>query len=481
MSLTHNVVYNILINVLNVAIPIITVPYVSRVFGVENVGVVNFALTYAAYFSLFVCLGIPVYGVREIGKCKDDPVQRNYIVSELFRIMLISTLFFTSLYVISIFVIPTLYAERVFLLAAGAGLIFSPFNVDWYYTGRENLKIVALRNMAVKILGVAILFIFVRSSRDIILYLILNTIANVGAQVWTFVYMLRHEIVLQYRKLNLKRHIKPVLILFLSSLAISIYTMLDTLMLGFLSDYTQVGYYSSAIKISRLLLPLVTAAAAASIPRIAYLYKENNRSELNRVTNKAFSFMALLAPPITIGLIAISKPFVPWFFGEAFMGAVPSMMVVSIIVLLIGVNNFYGPQVLLTTGNDKAFMGAVILGTISNFMLNLFFIPCWGALGASWASVVAESIVTATVIILASRLVPEIKPDYRPLIHSIAASLPMLLYGYVFSRYIDSLFWSVGCITIFSVLTFGILELFVFRDSTALDIRNRIFSKLRLQ
>ncbi|MDE5944148.1 MAG: flippase [Rikenella sp.] len=481
MSATKNVIYNILINVLNVAVPIVTVPYVSRVFGVENIGVVNFALTYASYFTLFIYLGIPIYGTREIGKLRNAPIQRDYVVSELFNIMLVSSLIFTAGYVVSIAVVPTLRQEWPFLMAAGVGLLFSSFNVDWYYTGRENLKISAVRNLIVKAVGLMILFVWIRTPNDLLLYLVLNALTNGLAQVWTFVYMLRHDVRLRWRRLKIKRHLKPVIVLSLSSLAISIYTMLDVLMLGFLSTYTEVGYYSSAIKISRLLLPVVTASAMVAIPRIAHLYKENDISELRRVTDKSFSFMSLLAPPITIGLVVISSPFVPFFFGAEFVGAVPSMMIVSLLVILIGINNFYGPQILVPTDNEKWFLYAVLFGTGSNFLLNLFFIPRWGAVGASWASVVAETIVTGMVMWFAYRLVPQIRPNYRPLIQSIIASLPMFLYGYLFIQWSDSPIGSLTGITICSAMTFILLELIVFRDPMAMEIRDKLYTKLHLR
>lgn len=481
MSAIKNLLYSVVVNVLNVAIPIITVPYTSRVFGVDNIGIVSFAMTYAAYFGLFISLGIPIYGVREVGKYRNDKEERDKIVSELLKILTISTIICTSLYVISIFSIPRLKEEWEFLLVAGVGLVLMPLGVDWYFTGRENLKIIATRSIIVRTLGLIALFTFIRSKEDLILYLILNAIINAGSQVWTFVIMIKKEVTLRWNNLNTKRHVRPVLVLFISSLAISIYTMLDTIMLGFLSDYTEVGYYSSAIKISRLLLPIVTAAAAVALPRISRLYKERNFPELERVANKSFAFMALLAPPMTIGLIAITPKFVPLFFGTEFIGTIPSMMIVSTIILLVAVNNFYGPQLLIGCGKDKVFMYAVLFGTISNFALNLAFIPLWGSVGASVASVIAEIVVTASVIICAVKLLPNIKISYKPLVHSTIASLPMVGFSYIFTTNITSESLCVALIITCSAVTFVIIELFVFKDSSALEMREKIWSKLHFR
>lgn len=480
-SLSKNIAYSIVINVLNVAIPIITVPYVSRVLGVENIGIVNFASTYATYFTLFIVLGIPTYGVREIGKLKDDPQERNRVVSELISIMSISTLFFSAMYVISIFSIPMLRTEWPFLLIAGAGLLFAPMAVDWYFIGRENIKVIALRTITVKIIGLAALFIFVRNRDDILWMLIITVFLTCGSQVWNFFYMLKKEVTIVWRGLDCRRHLKPVTILSLSTLAISIYTMLDTLMLGFLSNYTEVGYYSSAIKISKLLLPIVTSAALATLPRISQLYKDKQFDNLQDVVNKSFNFMSLLAPPFTIGLIVISPVFVPLFFGVEFVGMTPSMMIVSTVVLLIGISNFYGPQVLIGTNNDKPFMYAVIVGMVCNFTLNLIFIPLWGSVGASIASVIAEAAVTIIVIIYAMRLVPQVRPSYRAMVHSIVASLPMIFFGWIFIQTINDNMWATMLIVCCSVATFVIIELFIFRDHMAIEIVNRIFSRVGIE
>lgn len=480
MSLSRNVAYNIAINILNILIPIITVPYVSRVLGVENIGIVTFATTYAAYFTLFITLGIPIYGVREIGKLKNDQGERNKVVSELTGIVSFSTLLFSAIYVITVFAIPTLRSEWEFLLVAGVGLLFAPLSVDWYFIGRENLKVIAIRSIVARFIGLTALFIFVTEREDLLPYIIINIFLVCGSQIWNFYYMLRTEVKLTLVGLNFRRHLKPVLILFLSSLAISIYTMLDTLMLGFMSSYTEVGYYTSAIKISRLVLPVVTAAAMATIPRISQLYKEQDFDELQRVAGQSFNFMSLLAPPLTIGLIVIAPVFVPMFFGAEFLGVVPSMMIISFVVLLIGINNFYGPQILISSGKDKAFMYAVLLGTISNFILNLFFIPAWGSVGAASASVIAESIVTGAVIIYASRLVPQIKPSYRTMVQSIIASLPMIFFGWFFAQIIESNLWATLFVAGSSGIAFVLIEILIFKDKTFAIIANKILPRVGL-
>lgn len=478
MSIARNVLYNIFNNVLNVVVPIVTVPYVSRVLGVEGVGVTGFVQNYVEIFAIFILLGIPLYGIREVGKCRDDADQRRIVVSELSRIILLSTIFFTAIYAVSIFTVPRLRAEWPFLAVAGTGLLFYAFNVDWYFTGRERLRVIVGRNLIVKLTGLAAIFLFVRERGDIIPYLTINVVLLGGAQVWSFFHMLRDEGRLKRRNLDLRRHIRPISILLLSTAAITIYTKLDTAMLGFLSTDTQVGYYSSVVKVSRMLLLIVTASATAVIPRLSHLYKERDRVGLKRMTDRSFGFMALLAPPMTIGSVVVAHRFVPLFFGSEFVGAIPSMIVVSWLILLIGLGNFYGAQSLLPAGREKEYARSVLVGTIVNFTLNCFFIPRWGALGASWASVLAEGGVTGMMLYYVLRHLPEVRPDYRPLVRSLVASLPMFVFAWAATRWIASPAWSLVTIVATSALTFFVIEFYGFKEASLRDIHGRIAANI---
>ena len=168
---------------------------------------------------------------------------------------MLSAIIFSLVYLVTIFSIPTLSHDKEFLLITGISVLFVPFNVDWFFSGREKFKLVTLRTLAAKIIALGGLFIFVRTREDIIPYLILTVAANLSSQIWNFVYMLKTEVRLRLKQLQIKKHLNAVLVLFASNIAISVYTMLSTLILGFLSDYTQVGYYTSAMKASTIVLP----------------------------------------------------------------------------------------------------------------------------------------------------------------------------------------------------------------------------------
>jgi O-antigen/teichoic acid export membrane protein len=393
MSLKKNLVYNIVLNVANVLYPFITVPYVARVLGAEGVGITSFVTTFAGYFAILAALGIPTYGVRGISKVRDSAEKTGNLFSEMFSINILSSLLFSFLYIASIFFIPQLFELKSLLFVAGIQVFLSPFNIDWFFSGRENFKIITIRSLIIKILSLGALFIFVKTKDDLIAYLLLNVFAQLGNQFWNFFALHRSEIKIRITRNGLKQHLKPLLYLYASAIAISIYTILDTIMLGFMSNYTQVGYYTSATKISKLLLFLVTSLGPVILPRMAY-YKETYQKDfINGVLAKSYAFVLFLSLPLATALILIAPDFVPFFFGKDFNGAILPLQILSLLLISIGLSNLSGVQILVGMGFDKPFMRSVLIGTITNIILNLSLIPDFGAIGSSVASVVAETLI----------------------------------------------------------------------------------------
>jgi O-antigen/teichoic acid export membrane protein len=480
MSIKKNVAYNTILSVSNVAFPVITTPYVSRVLGVENIGIVNFAIVYASYFALFAALGIPRYGIREIAKHNNKPSEdRHQVFSELFVINIVSTIIFVSVYLATIFFVPTLAQEKEFLLITGVTVLFVPLNVDWFFSGREKFKLVTIRSLLAKLISFGGLFIFVRTREDIIPYLILTVVANLSSQIWNFAYMLKKEVKFRVKHLQLRKHLNGVLILFASNIAISIYTMLSTLLLGFMSDYTQVGYYTSAIKVSNIILPVVTSMAPVMIARINTIKGEKDSQEqIVRLLNNSFGYMMMLAVPATIGLMAIAPRFVPFFFGAEFMPATASMQLLALLIIIIGLSNLFGLQVLVAMGHEKKFLIAVLLGTASNFCLNILLIKPYGSLGASVASVIAEIMVTIATFTFAVKVVPihiNAKSIYQP----IMAALSIIPVSLCANRVMEHNLSYLSITIVISSILYGLTMILIFKNEQANQIAHSVIDKIK--
>ncbi len=390
MSVKKNIFYSVLLNVVNMVFPIVTVPYISRVLGVSNIGVVNFALTYVSYFVLFAALGVNLYGVRELAKYKHDQEKGSQIFSELFRITSISTLVATLLFLATIFTIPELQANRAILAIAGISLYFTPVSMDWYFQGRENFKIITIRSLVIKVVAFASLFIFVRQREDVIPYLLISAFSMVGAHIWNLLYAYGQGLRICLANLNIRQHVKPMFVFLGSNVAISIFIMLDVLMLGFLSTYEEVGYFTSANKILMLIMMSFAAINTALLPRLSENNHKNDHAANNQLLQKTFDLTALFIIPVAIGLCLIASRFVPLFFGGEFVGSILPMQILSFKVIVVMINSFFSLNILMAFGNEKKVLIATICTALLSLALNLLLIPRYGAVGASAVAVAAE-------------------------------------------------------------------------------------------
>lgn len=392
-SITKNALYNVLLNVAAVIFPLITAPYISRVLEPDGVGLFNFSNIYAGYFAMVAMLGIPTYGVREVAKLREDKKALTELVSQLVSIAIITTIGVSVIYFASIAIVGKLSENFLIFLFAGFVIYLAPFKINWYFQGIEDFGFITKVSLAVRTASVICLFIFVRDKSDLIIYVIISVLGTVLADLWNYFKMCRAGIKPRFTLKGLKPHISPLLVLFTSVIAMSIYTVLDTLMLGFITDYEQVGYYSNSMHMSKVALSAVTSLSLVAVPRVSYYMKDKDYDNINQLIKKSFSVVSFLAIPMAIGLACIAPTFIPLFFGPKFMGSIVPLMILSILIIAIGFNNLTGVQILIGMGFDKLFLYSVLVGTFSNFLLNCILIPILGAIGASIASVVAETLI----------------------------------------------------------------------------------------
>lgn len=466
-SIKKNIVYNVFLNISRVIFPLITAPYVSRVLEPDGVGLFNFANTYATYFALFAALGIPLYGIREIAKIRDDSMRQTEFVSEIMSISVIITSICTLLLFISLFFIPQLHENCVIFLVAGTLLYITPFKIDWFYQGKEEFGYIAFRSIFIKTLSVILLFVLVRHKNDLIIYVALNAACQILNELWNFVKLYRSGI---HPHFTLKgvRHIKPLLILFSSSIAIYVYSGIDTLMLGFISGYDDVGYYNCATHITKGLLPLVTSLASVMLPRVSHLREVGEWDEINRLINKSVSVVGFLSVPIVVGVIIIASPFVPLFFGDQYDGTIVPLQILSLTVFAIGMSNIAGVQVLLGFGKDKFFLYSILIGMVVSFVSNLVMIPLFGASGASFSSSLAElTVLFAMLYFIYQQTCLRIVVAKELLIDAVV-SLTFVIVAILIGHFLDGWFYVI--VTSLSCACLYLLVQFYLRNSVCIDM-----------
>lgn len=387
-SIKKNYVYNLTYQILTLITPLITTPYLSRVFGADGIGTCSYIESISSYFVLFATLGLTTFGQRETSYVQDDRKKRSIIFWETNIIELIASTLCIVAYVTFSFSQTNYKLYLVLVLN-----LFSVIaNISWFFQGMEEFGKIVLRNIIFKIINIVYIFTFVKTKDDIIIYLFgvafFGLINNLSYWISVPQYIDRPIL----KELHPSKHIKTVIALFVPTIAMQVYTVLDKTMIGVITNNSfENGYYEQALKIARLVLTIVTSLGTVMIPRIGYHYSKGDMEIVKQYMYRAYKFVWLCGVPLTLGLIAISNNFVPWFFGDGYDKVVSLLGILSFLILAIGINNVTGMQYLIPTKRENIFSLTVIIGALTNFVLNFFLIQMFQSMGAAIASVVAET------------------------------------------------------------------------------------------
>lgn len=390
MSIKKNFVYNILLNISNVAFPIITIPYVSRILGVDQIGQFSFVTTLVEYFVLFAALGKNLFGSREIAKLKDDKQSCNRLFNQLFTINIISSTLVSLIFVLSLFFIAQLTEMKHLLLVAGIPLYFSSLDINWFYSGLEKFKLISLRSVFVKFFLLVGLLCLVKTKNDLIIYVLLNSLTFLINYVINFCYFIKEGFCVRLDLSNYRINLKGLILFLFSSLAMQIYLMVDTVMLGFMSSFYELGIYSSAIKSVRILMPIMTSLGMVMLPRLSYCNNLGNVVESRRMLDYAFELVNFCSWPLMAYFFCIADVFILFFLGLSFEEAAMPLRICSILFVVSNFSYFLGIQVITMASYESKYLIATICGMALNFLLNIILIPLMGARGAALASVIGE-------------------------------------------------------------------------------------------
>ena len=383
-----NYLYNASYQLLLIILPIITTPYVSRVLGADGVGTYSYTNSITQYFILFGCIGLNLYGQREIAYYQNDVRKRNRTFFEL--VFLRAITISISLIIFYLTMVQFSKYSSIFLIQT-LDIIASIFDISWFFQGIEDFKRTVLRNFLVRLLCVTLIFIFVKSPADLPLYVLCYSGTLFLGNISLWLYMPKYVNKNDINGLNIKKHIRPAVMLFLPQIATSLYTYLDKTMIGYITDNTaEVAYYEQSQTIVKTVMTVITSLGTAMMPRIANLFKTNQYEEIKKYMNASIKFVLLLAIPFTFGIMGIAKGFVPWFFGEGYEKVVPNMMVIAPVIIFIGMSTITGTQYLLPLGRQKEYTLSVIAGAVINFILNIIFISIFGSIGAAIGTLIAE-------------------------------------------------------------------------------------------
>ena len=389
MKVIKNYLYNLSYQILTIILPIITVPYVTRIFTSEALGNYVFYNSIVSYFSLFAMLGIGVYGTKQIAAASD--VSSTFW--NIYAIQLIASILAMAVYIIAIFSIPQM--GGIIPLIVGITLFAKMIDISWLFSGKEDFKKITIRNTVVRIIGVISIFTFVKSSDDLYLYVFLIVIFDFLGQFVMWVPAKKFIKRPSFNTKIMKRNLHPIALLFLPQVAISLYVVLDRTLLGLLGSYSDVGIYEQGQKLISILLKVVSSLGVVMLPRVANLLSERRDKEAQNMVKFSFILYNLIIFPMIFGLIAVNEVFVKLFLGKNFQDVKYVLYVIVFNIMFVGWTNILGYQVLVVRNKNKEFMLSTTIPAFVSVAINIAVIPFFGYIGASITSVVVEILVFA--------------------------------------------------------------------------------------
>ena len=479
-SITKNYLFNLINQILLIIIPIITTPYVSRVLGADGVGKYSFSNSIASYFVIFASLGFGYYAQREIAKYQDNKKKQSEIFWEI--IIVRSASVSTALIVYFAAIVLGVFKEEYTLLMMilSVSILAVAFDISFLFAGNEDFSKTVLTNTVVRILNVIAIFVFVKDRNDLWKYVLITVLTVLTANASLAVYAKNYLCNIEIKSLRPIRHIKPAVILFLPTIAISVYTYLDKTMIGVItgSDFEN-GFYEQAEKIVKIVMTVVTSLGAVMIPRNSNAFERKDMQAIRQNIYRSVRFVLLLGIPMMIGLIAVSDNMVPWFLGDGYYKSANIMKILSVLILAIGLSNVFGLQYLIPAGEDKKFTISVTCGAFTNFLLNLVLIRLFKSYGAAIATIVAETVVTVIMFCFIRKnvsLCEILKNSTKYLISGIIMFVPCFVLGRILEPSIINTF-----IIVFIGVVVYLICLILLKDEFFLEIANRLTSRLPIK
>lgn len=452
-SVQFNFVMNAILTVSSFVFPMITFPYASRVLLVENYGKVTFATSVLTYFAMFAALGIPNYGIRACARVREDKVKLSRTAQELMIINLITSAITYVAFFVSLIFVKRFQQDSTLLIINSVSILLNTLGVTWLYSALEQYSYITVRNIVCKIISIILMFIFVHNPSDYVIYGAIAMVASGGSNLLNFLNLRKCIILKPLGNYHFKQHLKPIFIFFATSVAISVYTNLDTVMLGFMTDDTQTGLYGASVKVKNLLTGVVSSLGNVLLPRLS-LYVSNQESDkFYETLSKVLNFLLLISLPLTIYFVFYSRTSILLFSGAEYEGATLPMQLLMPTVFLIAISGLTGNQMLVPLGRERVVMTSVICGALVDFGLNWLFIPKWGAAGAAAATLVAEFVVLVVQLFFLRSLAWKVARGvrYRPIVVSLLAATAVGFLTYRF-LHIPSYFWTLA---VSAVLFFG--------------------------
>jgi len=466
MQTQKNIFYNVLLAISQVLFPLLTFPYLARVLGPENIGLYNFSESYARYFALVAALGISVYGVREIAKKLEQPKALSNTFVELFLINFIATCILSVVYIFTIMYSSKLSSNANLFYWSFLFFFFQVFVLEWFFTGINQFKYIAVRFFFIRLVFIAAIFIFIKEANDYVKYMQLQVGLTLFLAVINFVYLFKFIDLKNIRlsELNITKHLKPLFLLFLTIFSISVYLHFDTVLLGILADNESVGYYSASLKLVKIIIAVLAAITAAMFPKMVQFFEQGDLVQLEKMLRQSFELVVSIGIPTTILVYILAPEIIYILFGSSFELAIIPLQITAPLILIVSLSTIFGFQILSVHSKDSAILKSAAAGMLFSLTASFLFIPKFKQDGAAYTILFTELLVLLFFIYFSSKVV-QLKNTKQVILREIAFGIPYCIIPYIISTISLPTITKLIIVLSISLLWFVVVHFFIVKTS----------------
>lgn len=479
MNTSKNIFYNVLLAISQVLFPLITFPYLARTLGPEHIGIINFAESFAKYFTLIAALGIPIYGVREVSKYAQDKLYLSKTFLEIFLINVIGTFLLAFIFAGLIYFVPLLQAEKELYYWALGYFVLQVFQLEWFFTGMNQFKFIAIRSFIIRFFFITAVFILIRTKVDYVYYFIMQFGLTVFLAVLNgkklFALLDFKKIV--FKNLEFKKHLKPMAILFLTIFTISVYFSLDTILLGFLADNQSVGYYASALKLNRLFIAVLSAISVAMFPNLVSLYHQGFKATFIEKIEQSTYLAMSISIPLVLGIMLCAPEIISLLLGIHFERAILPLQITAPLIFIISLSGIFGFQVLSAVGKDRSILIAAFIGMLLSIIAAILWVPAFKEIGAAYTILLTEGAVALSFFLFAKAYL-NLNAIKTIFFKQVVGAMPYVLIILAFKELVPTPLLRLIVIAIFAAAWFVIFQLYILKNSIYKKQLDKLKAKL---
>lgn len=473
MSIKKNILYSSVLTVSNFLFPLLVYPYISRVLGATNIGICNFVDSIINYFILFSMMGISTIGIREIAKTKGDDFQLSKTFSSLLMLNIISTVIVLIVLLLAVWLVPDLQKHREMMYIGALKLIFNCLLIEWFYKGLENFKFITQRTILVRLIYVVLVFICVRDKDDYDIYYLLTVLTIVFNALINIFYS-RKFIYVTWKGISMFPYLRSFFILGIYALLTSMYTSFNVAYLGFVAGETEVGYYTTAVKLYTVLISLFSAFTGVMMPRMSSLIAEGKYDDFKRLTDKSIDVLLTFVMPIIVFSMAFTPQIIAIISGPGYEAAITPMRIIVPLLLIIGYEQIIIIQILTPLKKDKAILINSALGGLVGILMNLLLVSNYHSIGSAIVWVTAEITVLCSGQYFVTKFV-RTKFPFRKVGTQLILSFPIIGICYIISLLNTHVFQIVTIGFCSIMVYYFIINIFILKNEIIVSLINVFF------